>query len=100
MTPGLAGLLAAVAVGIGIAGIPMLRDRGPEERLGLRIDSDSGRRVPFLRRIFERVASFMGPRVVPAIRASRRESVDRRLDLAGRPGGITVQRFSATRRQA
>ena len=35
----------------------------------------------------------MGPRVVPAIRASRRESVDRRLDLAGRPGGITVQRF-------
>ena len=49
--------------------------------------------MPLLRRIFERVASFMGPRVVPAIRASRRESVDRRLDLAGRPGGITVQRF-------
>ena len=93
VTPGLAGLLAAVAVGIGLAGIPMLRDRGPEERLGLRIDSDSGRRVPLLRRIFERVASFMGPRVVPAIRASRRESVDRRLDLAGRPGGVTVQRF-------
>jgi tight adherence protein C len=31
--------------------------------------------------------------VVPAVRGSRRESVDRRLDLAGRPGGITVQRF-------
>ena len=93
MTPGLAGLLAACAVGIGLAAIPMLRDRGPEERLGLRGDGDGGRRVPLLRRIFERVATFMGPRVVPAIRASRRESVDRRLDLAGRPGGITVQRF-------
>ena len=28
-----------------------------------------------------------------AIRASKRESIDRRLDLAGRPGGVTVQRF-------
>ena len=43
VTPGLAGLLAAVAVGIGLAGIPMLRDRGPEERLGLR---DRQRRRP------------------------------------------------------
>ena len=93
MTPGLAGLLAMCAVGIGLAGIPMLRDRGPADRLGLGGTGDTGRRVPLLRRVFERVAAFMGPRVVPAIRTSRRESVDRRLDLAGRPAGLTVQRF-------
>ena len=27
------------------------------------------------------------------MRASRREAIDRRLDLAGRPGGLTVQRY-------
>ena len=93
MTPALAGLLAMCAVGIGLAGIPMLRDRGPVDRLGLGGGGDTGRRVPVTRRVFERVAAFLGPRVVPAIRASRRESVDRRLDLAGRPAGLTVQRF-------
>ena len=93
MTPALAGLLALCSVAVGLAGIPMLRDRGPVDRLGLGGCGDTGRRGPLLRHLFERVAAFMGPRVVPAVRGSRRESVDRRLDLAGRPGGITVQRF-------
>ena len=93
MTPALAGLLAMCSLGVGLAGIPMLRDRGPVDRLGLGGGAETRRRGPLTRRIFERVAAFMGPRVVPAIRASRRESVDRRLDLAGRPAGLTVQRF-------
>jgi hypothetical protein len=33
MTPLLAGVLAMLACGIGLAGIPMLRDRGPLDRL-------------------------------------------------------------------
>ena len=93
MTPALAGLLAMCSLGVGLAGIPMLRDRGPVDRLGIGGGAESRRRGPLTRRIFERVAAFLGPRVVPAIRASRRESVDRRLDLAGRPAGLTVQRF-------
>ena len=93
MTPALAGLLAMCSVAVGLAGVPLLRDRGPVDRLGLGSSAEPGRRVPLLRRIFERVASSMGPRLMPAIRASRRESVDRRLDLAGRPGNLTVQRF-------
>jgi len=93
VTPALAGLLAMCSVAVGLAGVPLLRDRGPVDRLGLGPSGDTGRRVPLLRRIFERVATAMGPRLMPAIRASRRESVDRRLDLAGRPGSLTVQRF-------
>ena len=94
MTPALAGLLAMCSVAVGLAGVPLLRDRGPAGRLGLDDDGDDGgRRGPSTRGLLERVAAFMGPRVMPAIRASRRESVDRRLDLAGRPGGLTVQRF-------
>jgi tight adherence protein C len=93
MTPALAGLLAMCSVAVGLAGVPLLRDRGPVDRLGLGSSGETGRRTPLLRRIFERTASYMGPRVVPAIRATRRESVDRRLDLAGRPGNLTVQGF-------
>ena len=93
MTPALAGLLAMCSLGVGLAGIPMLRDRGPVDRLGIGGGAEARRRGPLTRRIFERVAAFLGPRVVPAIRASRRESVDRRLDLAGRPAGLTVQRL-------
>jgi tight adherence protein C len=93
VTPALAGLLAMCSVAVGLAGVPLLRDRGPVDRLGLGPSGDGGRRGPLPRRIVERVAAYMGPRVVPAIRGSRRESVDRRLDLAGRPGSLTVQRF-------
>ena len=35
----------------------------------------------------------LGPRVAPSIRARQREKIGHRLDLAGRPGGMTVQRF-------
>ena len=93
MTPARAGLLALCAVAVGRAGTPRLRARGPGDRLGLGPSGETGRRTPLLRGIFERTASYMGPRVVPAIRGSRRESVDRRLDLAGRPANLTVQRF-------
>jgi len=93
VTPALAGLLAMCSVAVGLAGVPLLRDRGPADRLGLSDDRDAGQRRPFIRRLVEGVAGFLGPRVLPAVRASRRESVDRRIDLAGRPGGLTVQRF-------
>ena len=35
----------------------------------------------------------LGPRVAPRIRGSKREAISRRLDLAGRPWGLTVQRY-------
>ena len=46
-----------------------------------------------MRRLIERLAARLGPRLAPGIRLSRREAIARRLDLAGRPGGLTVQRF-------
>ena len=78
---------------VGLPAIPLLRDRGPVERLQARVDGDGGRAAAVPARLIERLASLLGPRLAPAIRASRRESIDRRLDLAGRPGGVTVQRF-------
>ena len=93
MTPAMAGLLAVLSTGIGLLGLPLLRDRGPIDRLEQRTAVAEEQEGTWLRRLFEWVAHRLGPRLVPAIRASKRESIGRRLDLAGRPGGLTVQRF-------
>ena len=92
VTPLLAGFLAALCVAIGLLAIPLLRDRGPIDRLQARA-SEGGARHGRLRRLIEWLAGKLGPRLAPAMRSSKRESIGRRLDLAGRPGNVTVQRF-------
>jgi tight adherence protein C len=93
VTPVLAGLLAMAACAIGLAGVPMLRDRGPVDRLVARVDAAPERRRSLLFRLVERLAARLGPMLVPALRVRQREAIDRRLDLAGRPGGMSVPRF-------
>jgi tight adherence protein C len=94
VSPLMAGVLAMAACAVGLAGIPMLRDRGPLDRLVARVEAaPEVRRRSVLVRMIERMAARLGPVVAPALRARHRQALDRRLDLAGRPGGITVQRF-------
>ena len=69
-------------------------DRGPLERLAGRAGGTARRaaaRSP--RALVGGLAARLGPRVAPSIRARQREKIAHRLDLAGRPGGMTVQRF-------
>ncbi len=93
VTPMLAGMLAMAAAGVGIAGIPMLRDRGPLDRLVSRTGAPEDERTSIVRRLVLRLAAVLGPRVAPSLRARQRQVLDHRLDLAGRPGGLSVQRF-------
>jgi tight adherence protein C len=94
MTPLLAGGLGALCVLGGLLSVPLLLDRGPVDRLAARSGVETtGARRSLVRRLIERLASRLGPRLAPGIRLSRREAIARRLDLAGRPGGLTVQRF-------
>ena len=99
LTPLLAGLLAAACVSVALLSVPMLLDRGPVDRLAARTGAETagGRRRSLIRRIVDRLASRLGPRLAPGIRLSRREAIARRLDLAGRPGGLTVQGFIGTK---
>jgi tight adherence protein C len=94
VTPLLAGGLAVLCLTTALLSVPLLLDRGPVDRLAARTgaETSSGRRS-LLRRLVERLATRLGPRLAPGIRLSRREAIARRLDLAGRPGGLTVQRF-------
>ncbi len=94
MTPLLAGALAAACVSVALMAVPLLLDRGPVDRLAARTGvQDVEARRSLLRRLIERLAARLGPRLAPGIRLSRREAIARRLDLAGRPGGMSVQRF-------
>ena len=93
MTPLLAGALSALFVTIGLLGVPLVLDRGPLERLAGRAGGAPTRRGSLVARLVGGLAARLGPRVAPSIRGRQRERIARRLDLAGRPGGITVQRF-------
>jgi len=93
VTPPLAGALAALFVAVGLLGVPMLLDRGPLERLAGRAGGAPERRSSLPARVVGGLAAQLGPRVAPSIRGGQRERIAHRLDLAGRPAGITVQRF-------
>jgi len=96
VTPLLAGGLASLCVMVGLLAVPMLRDRGPLDRFEAPDDVDGGNRS-LLRGLVERLATALGPRALRGLNASRRERIARRIDLAGRPSGLTVQRFVGLR---
>jgi tight adherence protein C len=93
--PALFGGLTILCIALGLAAIPMLRDQGPVERLGGRI---GGVREPTVRRsvtarLVEALAARLGPVLAPSLRAGRRSALERKIDYAGRPAGMNVQRF-------
>ena len=92
--PLLAGALAALFCGLALATIPMLRDQGPVERLrGGAAAPERRNRSSITLRLVNWLALRLGPRLAPGLRLARRAALERRLDYAGRPGGMTVQRF-------
>jgi tight adherence protein C len=92
--PALLGGLAALCIALGLLAIPMLRDRGPMERLGGGIGArEATQRQSMTRRLVEGLAARLGPRLALSLRSSRRGALERKLDYAGRPSGMTVQRF-------
>ena len=93
VTPVTAGLLAAVCVTGGLLSVPLLLDRGPVDRLAARTGAVEAPRRSIVARVVGSLAGALGPRVAPTLRARQREVLAHRLDMAGRPAGLTVQRF-------
>ncbi len=93
MSPLLAGTMAMACVAVGLLGVPLLLDRGPIERLQTRAGGDAAPRRWFGARLVAWLMVRLGPALAPRLRVCRREAIGRRLDLAGRPWGLTVQRY-------
>jgi tight adherence protein C len=85
--------MAMACVLVGMLGVPLLLDRGPIERLQTRVAGDAAPRRWFGARLISWLMVRLGPMLAPRLRVSRREAIGRRLDLAGRPWGLTVQRY-------
>jgi tight adherence protein C len=89
--PTIYGLLASACVAIGILAIPLLRE--PEIAGGERLDREGRPRRGPVASLVEWVAGLVGPAVVRSTTPRMREALDRKLDLAGRPGGMGVSRW-------
>ena len=89
------GALTVLCLAVGLLAIPMLRDEGPMERLGGRAGgaSEPTERHSVTAKLVENLAARLGPVLAPSLRASRRATLEHKLDYAGRPAGMTVQRF-------
>lgn len=98
MTPTLAGLMAAGCVLVGLLAVPALRDQGPMDRFaepGFGTDADG--RKSLVAKLVAWLSGLLGPRGMRTLSARRRERIARRIDLAGRPKGLTVQSYVGRR---
>ena len=92
--PGLAGLLATLCVALGMLAIPLLREPSPGRLAGEdRLDPGGAPRRGPVASLVEWIAAGIGPAVVRSTTPRMRAALDHKLDLAGRPGGMSVSRW-------
>lgn len=93
--PALTGLAGACCCGVAIRGFVLIRSPSAVERRELRVEmaEETRRRGP-TRRLIDLLGARFGPRLLARTSQSGREKMRRRLDLAGRPGGMNVERYA------
>ena len=95
INPGLAGLASAGCCAVGIRGLVLMRAQSRVERRELvdqRVER-SGRRGP-TRALIDLLGARLGPALLARMGPRMRESIVKRIDLAGRPGGIDLERYA------
>ena len=92
---GLYGLAAMGLYILAIFGVVMVRDKGLEWRFERELGTGTQEKVS----LGDRIERRLGPLGAPTVRRlqfdnpGRREKLRRRIDAAGRPGGITLERY-------
>ncbi len=96
INPGLAGLASACCVGVGIRGLVLMRAPSRVERRELvdhhRVERPE-RRGP-TRQLIDLLGARLGPALLARLGPRMRDSIVKRLDLAGRPGGLDLDRYA------
>jgi tight adherence protein C len=96
VNPAVPALLATAGLALALRGVVLWRSPGPgEQRLRRQAELPDARRGPRVAdRVVDRLAGVIGPRVTRGLDPARRAWIRRRLDLAGRPAGMTVDRYA------
>ena len=96
MHPLVAGSAMTACLVVAGWGWRLLRDRGPAARLQaeqIRGTAPEPRRGP-VGRIYAAVGDRFAPRVLGTLGATKRAAIRRRLDAAGKPGGMTLEGYA------
>jgi tight adherence protein C len=93
--PALTGLAGALCCGVAIRGLVLLRSPSAVERreLGAELTDEVRHRGP-TRQLLDALGVRLGPLLLARMSEARRDAVRRRLDLAGRPGGMNLERYA------
>lgn len=92
--PLLTGLSGAACCAVGIRGVILMRAPSAAERRELSDAVEHQRRRGPTRRAIDLLGARLGPRILRRMSDKRRAAVTRRLDLAGRPAGLSLERYA------
>lgn len=92
IAPDLIALAGAICIAVAVRGLMLMRSPSIVERREL-ADAPSTRHQP-TRKLIDQLGAIFGPRLLGHMSERRRELVIKRLDRAGRPGGIGLERYA------
>jgi tight adherence protein C len=94
MNPALTGLAAVCCCGVAVRGIVLMRTPSAIERRELVADvQEPERRRGPMRQLIDLLGARFGSRLLVVMSERRRNAISRRLDLAGRPGGMGLEAY-------
>ena len=101
MNAPLTGLAGVVCVGVAVYGLVMVRAESAVAQRELAGQlRETRRRVGPIRRLVNLTGARFGPRLLDSMTPSRQQAVTHRLDRAGRPGAMDLERYAELRAAA
>lgn len=94
MNPALPGLALMACIALAVRGLLMVRDRGAIARLEQHVEAEKSDQPSILGRLIVGLNERLAPRMLALLGRRRVEEIRRRIDSAGRPGGLTVERYA------
>jgi tight adherence protein C len=95
MNPALPGLALMICLAVAARGVLLVRDRGAIALLEEPVAADEGREKPaLLGRLIIDINDRLAPRMMGLLGRQRLEAIQLRIDSAGRPGGMTIERYA------
>lgn len=95
INPALSGLAGACCCAVGLRGLVLMRSPSAAERreLSAELAEVESRRGP-TRQLIDLLGARLGPALLSRLSDRRRRGIRRRLDLAGRPAGMDLERYA------